>query len=426
MKYLILLLDGGADEPISSLGNKTAFEFANLTNINRLASLGEVGSIFTVAPNIVPSSDAANLAIMGYDPQIYLTGRAPLEAISLGIEMGDTDMAYRASTITLLDPHTGKPADEFTSTKYEDLIIADYSASLITTEEAKELIDELREKIKCSKNIEFYAGVSYRHLMILRCGEEFFSENGETGSNLSCRLKTPQDNIGKRVGDCLPEISTLTDIQKKSYEILKGSKINKERVKRGLNPANAVWLWGEGIKPNLPKFKDKYGISAAVISAVDLIKGIAIGLGMRVCKVEGATGTLDTNYDGKCAAAIEEYRQGTQLVYMHMEGPDECGHQGDIMGKVESLERIDRKILCPILEYFKTDNIDYKVLVLPDHKTPVELRVHTKGEVPFLIYDSTREKPCDENRKFTEEIAKRGKTFKNGYEIMDYFVRNNF
>lgn len=414
MKYFILLLDGAADEQVAELDGQTVLEYANIENINKLANLGEVGSIFTVRPDIIPGSDAANLAIMGYDPQVYLTGRAPLEAISMGIEMAEFDVAFRASTITLIDPKTGKPAYGGTNTPYEDLIIADYSASLITTKEAAILIHELGEKLEDENDIEFYAGVSYRHCMIWR---DAASEN--------YKLETPQDNIGKRVSDCLPKSKTLARIQKKSYEIMRGNEVNAERMKNGLNPANSVWLWGAGKKPDLPNFKEKHGISASVISAVDLIKGIGASAGMKVCHVEGATGTVNTNYEGKLRAAIEDYKQGVDLVYMHMEGPDECGHQGDVRGKVLSLERIDKQILKPMIQYFRKENLDFKVLILPDHKTPVKLKIHTKGAVPFLIYDSTREQAYDADRKFTESTAKNGRTFKNGYEIMDYFLGNN-
>lgn len=420
MKYLILLLDGAADEPIEELGGKTALEFANIKNINKLASIGEIGKVFTVEPDILPSSDAANLAIMGYDPLVYMTGRAPLEAVSMGIIMSEYDMAFRAGMVTLLDPNTGKNADEKTATAYEDLIIADYSASLITDKEASILINELSENLVEGEGIEFYPGVSYRNCMIFRG----LTQMDSMASN--CKLNTPQDNIGEKVKKCLPKSERLVNIQKYSYEIMRKNEVNKNRIAKGLNPANSIWLWGRGKKTVLPNFEKKYGISASVISAVDLIKGIGISAGMKIHEVSGADGTLNTNYEGKCRAAIDEYKNGTDLVYLHLEGPDECGHQGDVRGKVLCLERIDEKILKPLLEYFETENSDFKILILPDHKTPVKKRVHTKGAVPFLIYESTNEKPCDLNRKFNEKISESGKIIKNGYEIMDYFLGNNF
>lgn len=425
MKYLILLLDGAADEPIKELGNQTVLEFAHLESINKLANLGEVGSICTVPVELEVASDVANLNILGYDPRIYLTGRAPFEALSMGIEMGEADIAYRASTVTLQDPKTQKVADENTVTPYEDLIIQDYSASLITTEETGALIGEICKEIGTETGVEFYPGVSYRQCMILRSQEAQNRRDVGMGE-LTEKLNTPQDNIGGKVGDLLPKEPQLAALQKKSYEIMRRSKINADRIKRGLNPANSIWLWGEGRKPDLPDFQEKYGISAAVVSAVDLIKGIACAAGMRICNVSGATGTLDTNYEAKKAAAIEQFESGTDLVYIHMEGPDECGHQGDLKGKIQSLERIDSLILKPILEYFRNSGTDFRILVLPDHKTPVKFRVHMRGEVPFLIYDSTNKKKYDPNRKFTEKFAVNGKKIKNGYEIMDYILKNNF
>lgn len=400
MKYLILVPDGAGDESIAELGGKTPLEAADLSNIDELAHRGKVGMVKTIPPGVAPGSDAANLSVMGYDPSVYLTGRSPLEAASIGIDMSDTDVAFRTNLITL----TGDG-------DYEDLIITDHSSGDITTEEADELIKAINEAFE-DENIKFYTGVSYRHCMIVH--------NGSTDYELT----PPHDVLTQRVGDHLPKgegAEFITDMMKKSYDILKDHPVNKARMEKGLNPANTIWIWGQGRKPKLSSFYDKYGIKGTAISAVDLIKGIAICAGLNSVDVEGATGTLHTNFDGKAQAAVREYENGMDFVYMHLEGPDECSHQGDRDGKIQCLESIDKKVLKPIVDYLRASGEDFKVLVVPDHRTPLAIRTHSSTPVPFVIYDSANEEPYDEEKCFCEKSGEKGMYFDSGFELADFF-----
>lgn len=400
MKYLILVPDGAGDEQIEKLGGKTPLEAADLQMINELASKGKVGTVKTIPPGVAPGSDAANLSVMGYDPSVYLTGRSPLEAASIGIDMSDTDVAFRTNIITL----TGEG-------DYEDLIITDHSSGDITTEEADQLIQAVNEKF-ADDTIRFYTGVSYRHCMIVH--------NGST----EYELTPPHDVLTQRVGDHLPKgegAEFITKLMKESYEILKDHPVNKDRIARGLNPANTLWIWGQGRKPSLSSFYDKYGIRGTAISAVDLIKGIAICAGLNSVDVEGATGTLHTNFDGKAQAAIHEFKDGKDFVYMHLEGPDECSHQGDMEGKIQCMESIDQKVLTPIVEYLREAGEDFRVLVVPDHRTPLAIRTHSADPVPYVIYDSRKEEPEDKTRQFNEKSGAKGQYFDSGYELADFF-----
>lgn len=400
MKYLILVPDGAGDEPVEALGGKTPLEAADIPMINELAAKGQVGTVKTIPPGVAPGSDAANLSVMGYDPSVYLTGRSPLEAASIGINMSDTDVAFRVNLITL----TGEG-------DYEDLIITDHSSGDITTEEADQLIQAVNEAF-ADERIHFYTGVSYRHCMIVH--------NGST----DYELMPPHDVLTQRVGDHLPKgegSEFLTDMMKKSYEILKDHPVNQDRIARGLNPANTLWIWGQGRKPSLSSFYDKYGIKGTAISAVDLIKGIAICAGLNSVDVEGATGTLHTNFDGKAQAAIREYKDGKDFVYMHLEGPDECSHQGDMEGKLECMHSIDQKVLKPIVEYLRGSGEDFRALIVPDHRTPLAIRTHSADPVPYVIYDSRKEKPEDKSRQFNEKSGAEGPYFDSGYALADFF-----
>lgn len=400
MKYLILVPDGAGDEPVEALGGKTPLEAADIPMINELAAKGQVGTVKTIPPGVAPGSDAANLSVMGYDPSVYLTGRSPLEAASIGINMSDTDVAFRVNLITL----TGEG-------DYEDLIITDHSSGDITTEEADQLIQAVNEAF-ADERIHFYTGVSYRHCMIVH--------NGSTDYELT----PPHDVLTQRVGDHLPKgegSEFLTDMMKKSYEILKDHPVNQDRIARGLNPANTLWIWGQGRKPSLSSFYDKYGIKGTAISAVDLIKGIAICAGLNSVDVEGATGTLHTNFDGKAQAAIREYKDGKDFVYMHLEGPDECSHQGDMEGKLECMHSIDQKVLKPIVEYLRAAGEDFRALIVPDHRTPLAIRTHSAAPVPYVIYDSRKEKPEDKSRQFNEKSGAEGPYFDSGYALADFF-----
>ena len=313
MKYLVVLTNGAGDYPIEELGNKTPIEAADIENINELASKGEIGMVQTIPDGIAPGSDAANLSVMGYDPSIYLTGRSPLEAASIGIEMSDTDVSFRANLVTL----TGDG-------EYSDLVVSDHSSGDISTAEADEIIKAINKEFQTDE-IKFYTGTSYRHCLIVKNG------------TAKQKLVPPHDILEKKAGDYLPSGENsefLKDMMIRSYDILKEHPVNKKRAIEGKNQANSLWIWGEGTKPKLKKFSERYGITGTAISAVDLIKGIAIFAGLDSVDVEGATGTVDTNYEGKAAAAIDEFSKGKDFVYIHLEGPDECSHQGDLEGKL--------------------------------------------------------------------------------------------
>lgn len=402
MKYFVLVTDGAADEKIKELDGRTPLEAAHMPCADSLARKGETGFVRTVPAGISPGSDAANLSVMGYDPSVYLTGRSPLEAVSIGIEMLPGDVAFRTNIITLKGEGD-----------YEDLIVEDHSSGDISTEEADQLIRAVNEAF-ADENMRFYTGVSYRHCLIVH--------NGTT----AMKCTPPHDILGRRVGDYLPEgegSGILTEMMKKSYEILRNHPVNIARREKGLNTADTIWIWGQGTKPSLPDFMGKYGLDGAAISAVDLIKGIAIAAGMESIDVEGATGTLHTNYEGKKDAAIDAFERGRDFVYMHLEGPDECSHQGDMEGKIKSLEDIDEKILQPVVEYLREKEEPFSVMILPDHPTPLSIRTHTSDPVPYVIYRSDEEKPDDIEKKYSEASA--GKTgngvFEDGHKLADWF-----
>ncbi len=400
MKYFVLVPDGAGDYPIEALGGKTVLEAADIKNIDELAAKSRIGMVKTIPDGVAPGSDAANLSVMGYDPSIYLTGRSPLEAVSIGIDMSDADVAFRTNAITL----EGEGA-------YEDLIIKDHSSGDISTEEADLLIQAVNEAF-ADENIRFYTGVSYRHCLIVH--------NGST----AYKLTPPHDVLGKRAGDYLPQgegSEFITEMMKKSYEILNNHPVNIARRERGLNPANTIWIWGQGKKPNLSSFSAKYHLDGSVISAVDLIKGIGICAGLDSIDVPGVTATLNTNYEGKANAAIEEFKKGKQFVYMHLEGPDECGHQGELDDKLESMKRIDERIFAPIYDYLRSCGDDFRILIVPDHRTPLALRTHTSEPVPFVLYDSRSEETFDTAKQFNEKAGENGMYFDNGFEMADFF-----
>ncbi|MEG0918686.1 MAG: cofactor-independent phosphoglycerate mutase [Anaerovoracaceae bacterium] len=400
MKYFIVVPDGAGDDPIEKLGGKTPLEVADMPCINKLAAMGEVGMVQTIPEGIAPGSDAANLSVMGFDPSIYLTGRSPLEAASIGIDMNDTDVSFRTNIITLEGDGD-----------YEDLIIKDHSSGDISTEEADQLMKSINEEF-ANDNQYFYTGTSYRHCLVIH--------NGETEYNFT----PPHDVLGKPVGPNLPKgpnAGPMVDMMKKSYEILKDHPVNQARIAKGLNPANTIWIWGEGTKPKLSSFKDKYGIDGTAISAVDLIKGIAICAGLNSVDVPGATGTLHTNFEGKMEAAIKEFKEGKDFVYMHLEGPDECSHQGDMDGKISCMHDIDQKVVAPVVAYLDSLEEDYKVLVVPDHRTPLAIRTHSSDPVPYVIYDSSAQKPYDQSKFFGGVSGIKGRAFGSGYELADYF-----
>ena len=400
MRYLIVVPDGAGDEPIAMLEGRTPLQMAKMPCANGLAKLGLVGLVKTIPDGIAPGSDAANLSVMGYDPAKFLTGRAPLEAASIGIEMLDTDVAFRTNLITL----TGDGA-------YEDMTITDHSSGDISTEEADQLMMALQDKFGDEK-IKFYTGVSYRHCMIVKEGETSYD------------LTPPHDVLTKRAGDYLPKgegSEFILEMMKSSHELLKNHPVNLARMSRGLNPANTIWIWGLGKKPALPSFYDKYKIRGTAISAVDLIKGIAICAGLSSVDVEGATGTLLTNFEGKTKAAIDEFEAGKDFVYLHLEAPDECSHQGDLEGKIKSLELIDEKIIKPLVEYFKSIEEDFRVLIVPDHRTPIALRTHTSEPVPFVLYSSRGDDTVNQANSFDEVSGAKGMYFDSGFALANYF-----
>jgi len=398
MKYVVFLCDGMADYNVLELGNKTPLEVAYKPNISSMSKDSYVGLIKSVADGMKPGSDVANLAILGYDPNKYYTGRSPLEAGSIGIDMKQTDVSLRCNLVTVSE-----------EPNYEDKTLVDYCAGDISTKDAKILVDYLKEHLD---NDEFtlYSGVSYRHCLIWNNGT----------LNIG-RITPPHDITGKKVKEYTPENEKLFNYMKKSYELLNNHPLNIERAKKGLNKANSAWLWGEGKKANLDSFYSKYHIHATMISAVDLLKGIGKFSNMNVVNVEGATGYIDTNFKGKADAAIEAFKNGSDFVYIHVEAPDECGHRGEVENKVKSIELIDRLIIGPVVNYLKTQG-DFKVLVTPDHATPLAVRTHTNDPIPFMIYDSRKKYQGVEN--LSEREAKTTGVFiEPGYTLMDKFIK---
>lgn len=402
MKYLILIPDGMADTPIKELGELTPMQYANKPCMDSLASKSIVGTVSNVPEGMVPESDTANMAILSFDPKIYSKGRSPLEAVSMGIEMQPDETAYRCNVVTLSEEQK----------RYEDKIILDHSADEISTPEADELIKALEAELGNDIR-KFYTGVSYRHCLIWKDGNDKYN------------FMRPHDILGKTIGEYLPKVEDggkeFLDLMKRSYDILKDHPVNVARKARGLKPANSAWLWSPGKKPQLPSFKEKWGLNAAVISAVDLIKGIGLCADMQSIDVEGATGNVHTNYTGKAQAAIDAFKNGSELVYIHVEAPDECGHRAETDNKVRSIELIDSKILKPVYEYLNNCGEDFKIMVLPDHPTPVHLRTHTIDPVPFFIYSSKSDiTGCE---KFDEYTAKStGYYIPNGYTLMEKLI----
>lgn len=401
MKYLVMLCDGMADEPNEALGNSTPMEKANKPCMDSLAAKAEVGIVKTVAEGLKPGSDVANLSVLGYEPAVYYSGRSPLEAASIGIDLKDTDVTLRCNLVTLSDEED-----------YEKKTILDYCADDISSEEAKILIEYIQEKLGNDK-FRFYPGVSYRHCLVW--------SNGNPHPGV---LTPPHDITGKVITDYIPKgeaVDELYDLMKKSYDLLKDHPVNKARIARGKRPANSIWLWGDGTKPLLDNFSEKFGKKGSMISAVDLLKGIAICAGMNSVDVEGATGYLDTNFDGKCKAAIEEFKKGADLVYIHVEAPDECGHRGEIENKVKAIEMIDEHILAPVVEFLRGYD-DFAVLVCPDHPTPLSIRTHTSTPVPYLIYDSKNEIDSGVKVFCEKEARETGNYIEKGFTMMNYFL----
>jgi len=401
MKYAVILYDGMADYPVPALGGKTPMMVAKKPNFDRLAKKAEVGLVRTVAEGLKPGSDVANLSVMGYDPKKYYTGRSPLEAVSIGVNMADDDIALRCNIVTLSDEEN-----------YDEKTMVDYSAGDISSEEAAEIIKTVQEHFGGGE-FDFYSGVSYRHCLIHHGGTV------ELGN-----MTPPHDISGKVVGEYIskaPTAEKLTKMMRESYALLKDHPVNLKRISEGKRPANSIWLWGEGKKPILPQFEELYGIKGAVISAVDLLKGIGLAAGMQVPDVKGATGYIDTNFEGKAQAAVAALNNGCDLVYVHIEAPDECGHRNEPENKVRAIELIDEKVLPIVLEGLEKIGDDYKVMILPDHPTPIVTMTHAGDPVPYMIYKKSDE--IDGVESINEESAKTtGNFIEFGPGIMKKFI----
>lgn len=401
MKYAIVLYDGMADYPVPALGGKTPMMVAKKPNFDSLARRGEVGLIKTVADGLKPASDIANLSVLGYDPMLYYTGRSPLEAVSMGIDMADTDIALRCNLVTLSD-----------DSEYSAKTMRDYSAGDVSTQEAAQLIKTVQAHFG-NDAFRFYSGVSYRHCLICHNGTM------DLGT-----MTAPHDISGRVIREYLSKSKNaepLIQMMRESYALLKDHPVNKARQAAGKLPANSIWLWGEGKKPSLPSFEKTFGLKGSIISAVDLLKGIGICAAMNTPGVDGATGYIDTNFKGKAQAAVEEWQNGQNLVYIHVEAPDECGHRNEPENKVRSIELIDEQLLPVILEYLNTQD-DYKVMILPDHATPIVTGTHASDPVPYMIYH--KNKPTDSGvENINEETAKAtGRFIDFGPSLMKYFT----
>ncbi len=403
MKYLVLLCDGMADTHNQNILNgKTPMELSHKPFIDSLAKNAEVGMCKTVADGLKPGSDVANLSVMGYDPLLCYTGRSPLEAASIGVDLKETDVALRCNIVTLSDEEN-----------YADKTMVDYCAGDISTEEAHEIIKTVDQKLG-NEIYKFYGGVSYRHCLVVDGGTTDLGE-----------MTPPHDISGRIIGKYLSDSENakpLIDLMIKSYDILKDHPVNLKRRAEGKNEANSIWLWGEGKKPMLQNFKEKNGVSAAIVSAVDLLKGIGICAGADTPDVAGATGYLDTDFEAKTYAGIEAFKNGTDLVYLHFEAPDECGHRGECENKIKAIEEIDRRSLKIMLEYLENCGEDYRILIMPDHPTPLETKTHSSAAVPYLIYDSSDKKSGVES--FTEQSAQNtGNYVAHGPDIMEKLLK---
>ncbi len=401
MKYLIILADGAADYNIAELNNKTPLQYAQTPNIDKLACGADIGLVQTIPQGFPPGSDVANLSVMGFDPRRYYTGRSPLEAVSMGVELGDRDMALRCNLVYLSNEGL-----------YQDKTMIDYSSGEISTAESGELMAELQTQLG-NDEFGFHAGISYRHLVLWK-----------NGADKDLKLTPPHDISDRVVGEYLPQGQDglkLLQLMMQSNEILKNHPVNRERIDKGLSPANSIWFWGEGRRPSLPTFEEKYGLKGSVVGAVDLVRGLGICAGLTPVKVVGATGSVETNFAGKARAALDELKQGQDFVFLHIESPDEAGHQGNLQSKLWSIEKIDEEVIGLLLA--EMDAFDQlRVMLLPDHRTPISIRTHSSEPVPFLIYDKNN--PVSGGAgKYNEESALQGPFVAEGYRLMDRFIR---
>lgn len=396
MKYVLVLGDGMADWPIESLGGKTPLEHANTPTMDKYAKMSEIGLVHTIPDGMAPGSDTANLSVLGYDPKKYYTGRSPLEALSIGVPMKDTDVAMRCNIVTV-------STDDL---PYEEKTIIDHSSSEISTEDAAVLVEAVRKELE-TEIYKYYVGTSYRHLTIWDKGNVV-------------DLTPPHDILGKVIGEYLPKEEALKEMMKKSYDILANHPINQERIKKGLNPANSIWFWGAGTKPCVTSFEEKTSKKGTMISAVDLLKGIAVGTEMNVVVVPGADGTLETNYEGKADAAVKSLvEDGYDFVYVHVEAPDEMGHQGSLERKIKAIEYLDERVIKRIVEALEKAGEDFRLLVLPDHPTPLAIRTHVGESVPYMLYDSTE--VLSNSWNYNEKEAKEsGNYIELGHKMIEH------
>lgn len=396
MKYIVVLGDGMADEPLEALGLKTPLEYADTKAMDAMSKKAEIGLVHTIPEGMTPGSDTANLSVLGYDPKIYYSGRSPLEALSIGVDMKPDDVALRCNIVTITEED--KP--------YEEQRIMDHSSGEISTADAKILLEAVTSELS-DEIYQFYLGTSYRHCLIWAKGSVV-------------PLTPPHDVLTQVIGQYLPQDEKLRYMQKRSYEILKDHPVNLERKAKGLNPANSFWFWGAGTRPALSSFEDKYHKKGVMISAVDLLKGIAAGAGMHNISVQGANGGLHTNYEGKAQAAVDALtKDGYDFAYIHVEAPDEMGHQGSVERKVQAIEYLDKRVIQYVKERMDASGEDYRMMVLPDHPTPICVRTHTGNPVPYMLYDSTKlqDNAWNYNEK---EAGASGNVIAHGYELMDY------
>lgn len=399
MKYIIVLGDGMADEPIAEIGGMTPLEYAKTPNMDKISKMSKIGMTKTIPEGMSPGSDTANLAVLGYNPEQYYTGRSPLEALSIGVAMDDDDIAIRCNIVTVSD-------DDL---PYEEKTIIDHSSSEISTEDAEVLLNAVREVLE-DDIYKYYLGTSYRHCTIWK--------NGKVVD-----LTPPHDILGKVIGSHLPEDENLREMMKKSYDILNNHPLNVERAKKGLNKANSIWFWGAGTKPALDSFEGKFGKTGAMISAVDLLKGIAVGASMNNIEVEGADGTLETNYEGKAEAAVKAVTtDGNDFVYIHVEAPDEMGHQGSLERKIKAIEYLDGRVIGPVFDRMKELGEDFRMLVMPDHPTPICIRTHSSNPVPYMLYDSMKEEKNTWNYNEKEAEAS-GNYLDEGYKLIEELLK---
>ena len=394
MKYIVILGDGMADEPIDALGGKSPLACAETPVMDELASKGEMGMVQNVPAGMAPGSDVANLSVLGYNPAVCYSGRSPLEALSVGVAMEPTDIVLRCNIVTLTEEEP-----------YAKKTILDHSSGEISTADADILMDAIREAFN-SDEFQYYTGTSYRHITIWKNGT-------------MPQLEPPHDHLTQVIGPYLPQETKLRAMMEKSFDILNTHPLNLERAAKGKNKANSLWFWGAGTKPSLQNFTEKTGLKGAMVSAVDLLKGIAMGAGMKVYQVPGATGSIDTNFEGKAQAAIDALtKDGCDFVYVHVEAPDEMGHQGLLKEKIRSIEYLDRRLIAPVKKAMEDAGEDFRMLVLPDHPTPIRLRTHTGDPVPYVLYDSTRQRKSIQ--KYTEAEAEATGNFEpNGYRLIE-------